>query len=260
MNHLQRSERLTLVGAGPGDPDLITLKGIKALRNADIVLYDALVSKELLAYVQPHVPKVYVGKRAGLPSVPQAEINQLIVSYAHKYGHVVRLKGGDPFVFARGYEEVAYAETHGVQVNLVPGISSIASVPGLQGIPLTRRGMNESFWVITGTLADGSLSQDIERAAQTNATVVILMGRRKLAQIVDCFQQYQRHQLPVAVIQAGSTPKEKIALGTIQTIEAAVAQQGIGRPALIVIGEVVRLHQNFAAATHLSLNAEEVAA
>ena len=151
---------LTLVGAGPGDPELITLKGVKALQQADVVLYDALVSTELLSYAPAHAQLVYVGKRRGRCEFAQSDLNQLIVDYALTYGHVVRLKGGDSFVFGRGYEEIGFAQEFGIQTSVIPGISSSISVPALAGIPLTCRGVSESFWVLTGTTKNHSLSND----------------------------------------------------------------------------------------------------
>ena len=152
---------LTLVGAGPGDPELFTLKGVKALSTADVVLYDALVNKDLLDYAPAKAQKVFVGKRAGKHSLKQEEINELIVEYAFNYGHVVRLKGGDPFVFGRGHEEIAYAAAFGIDSSVVPGISSSIAVPEMQKIPVTARGYSESFWVVTGTTKEGELSKDI---------------------------------------------------------------------------------------------------
>ena len=172
--------KLTLVGAGPGDPDLITVKGMKAIASADVILYDALVDKDLLNYAKTDAIKIFVGKRGGKRSIKQEQINLLIVKYAYQYGSVVRLKGGDPFVFGRGHEELEYAENFGILTEIIPGITSAISVPALQGIPVTRRGISESFWVITGSTKEGRLSKDIELAAQSTATIVVLMGMNKL--------------------------------------------------------------------------------
>src|SRR5690349_2015813 len=147
--------KLTLVGAGPGDPDLISVKGIRVLQSADVVLYDALVNEELLHYVPEEAPRIYVGKRLGQHEFTQTKINELIVVMANLHGHVVRLKGGDPFVFGRGQEEIAFARQHGLETAIVPGISSSIAVPELQGIPITSRGISESFWVLTGTTKTG---------------------------------------------------------------------------------------------------------
>jgi uroporphyrin-III C-methyltransferase len=179
--------RITLVGAGPGDADLITIKGIKALKTADVVLYDALVNDELLDLAPAHAIKVYVGKRSGDQTHSQASINQLMVDYAFNYGHVVRLKGGDPFVFGRGFEEIEFAAQHNIQAQVIPGISSSIGVPELQQIPVTHRGLSESFWVVTGTTANGKISADLIDAAKSRATVVVLMGIHKLADITEVF-------------------------------------------------------------------------
>src|SRR5262249_35088791 len=152
---------LTLVGAGPGDPELITLKGLNALKSADVILYDALIHPALLDNAKQDAIKINVGKRAGNHGCDQDEINRLIVFYASKHGHVVRLKGGDPFVFGRGYEEIEYAEKSGISTSVIPGLSSSTSLTGLQKIPLTHRGLTESFYVLTGTTSSHQLSKDI---------------------------------------------------------------------------------------------------
>lgn len=232
--------RLTLVGAGPGDPDLITIKGARALAEADVVLYDALVNRKLLSYVSKNAVKIFVGKRKGYMAYSQTEINQLIVSNAFEYGHVVRLKGGDPFVFGRGAEEIEYAESFGIESTVVPGISSSVAVPANQGIALTKRGVTESFWVITGTTSERKLSKDIFNAAKSSATVVVLMGMSKLDEIVKIFKAQGKEAMPVAIIQNGTTAKEKTGIGTIENIEKVVLDKGLGSPAVIVIGEVVK--------------------
>ncbi|MGK6352765.1 uroporphyrinogen-III C-methyltransferase [Parapedobacter sp. DT-150] len=242
--------KITLVGAGPGDADLISLKGLKALSTADVVLYDALVNDALLEYAREDSLRVFVGKRAGHHAHSQQEINEMAVAYARSHGHVVRLKGGDPFIFGRGGEELEYAAEHGIPTAVVPGISSSTALAGLQGIPLTYRGVSESFWVITGSTTTGMVSKDIHAAAKTDATVVVLMGLNKLAEIVRIYQQEGRGKLPIAVIQNGSLTNEKLALGTIDTIVSVAGEQHIGAPAVIVIGEVVAKHEHFAMFHH----------
>jgi uroporphyrin-III C-methyltransferase len=237
----QINPKLTLVGAGPGDAELITLKGIKALRAADVILYDALVNKELLEYAAD-VPAIFVGKRAGNHELPQDAINELIVQSALTYGHVVRLKGGDPFVFGRGHEEIEYAQSFGIETAVVPGISSSIAVPEGQHIPLTRRGVSESFWVLTGTTRAGELSADLHLAAQSNATAIILMGVHKAGRDHGVVPGQGRGTLPVAVIQNGSLPTERVVVAEVDTIVDVVRSENIGSPAVIVIGEVVRTH------------------
>ncbi|WP_299431789.1 uroporphyrinogen-III C-methyltransferase [uncultured Aquimarina sp.] len=230
--------KLTVVGAGPGDPDLITLKAIKTLESADVVLYDALINESLLEYA-PNAEKIFVGKRKGCYAYQQEQINELIVSRAKSHGHVVRLKGGDPFIFGRGAEEIDYVQEFGVETNMVPGISSSLAVPAYQGIPLTKRGLSESFWVITGTTKSHKLSQDVRLAAKSNATVVILMGMSKLNEIVSIFAAENKQDVPVAIIQNGTTENEKFGFGSVQTIEQVVLEKKLSSPAIIVIGEVV---------------------
>lgn len=235
--------KLTVVGAGPGDVDLITLKGVKTLQNADVVLYDALVSNELLEYA-PKAEKIFVGKRKGCYSYQQAQINDLIVERATLGLHVVRLKGGDPFVFGRGAEEMEHAAAFGVEVDVVPGISSSLSVPASQNIPVTKRGAAESFWVITGTTKEHKLSNDVALAAKSNATVVILMGMSKLGEIMQLFKKEGKEDTPVAIIQNGTTEHEKIGFGTVASIENKAREQQLSNPAIIIIGEVVHHRRN----------------
>lgn len=236
---------VTLVGAGPGDAELITLKGIKAIASADVILYDALVNEELLAYAKKSCTKIYVGKRAERPSTSQDYINKLMVDYALTHGHVVRLKGGDPFVFGRGGEELDYVRKFNIPTAVVPGISSSIGLTGLRQIPLTYRGISESFWVITGSTADGKLSEDLYQAVKTNATVVVLMGYSKLQKIIELYEINGRGDLPIALIQNGSLPNEKVVVGTMNTILEQVQQHMLGVPAIIVIGEVVAKHKEF---------------
>lgn len=235
-----KEPRLTLVGAGPGDPELITLKGINALKQADIVLFDALVSQEILDLIPEGIPSLSVGKRAGAHSYKQEEINELIVEMAYLYGHVVRLKGGDPFVFGRGAEEIEFAEAHGIQTAVVPGITSAIAVPASLHIPVTARGVSESFWVVTGTTQDGAISGDVALAAQAKATVVILMGVNRLEEIMERFKTHGKADIPAAVIQHGTMPHQKSVSGTVATIGELARIENIGSPAIIVVGEVVR--------------------
>ncbi|ALU74773.1 MULTISPECIES: uroporphyrinogen-III C-methyltransferase [Tenacibaculum] len=232
--------KLTVIGAGPGDVDLITLKAIKVLKIADVVLYDALVNDELLSYINPKAEVIFVGKRRGCYRYQQEQINELIVARAKSQGHVVRLKGGDPFIFGRGAEEMEYAAKFDVAVAVVPGISSSLAVAASQNIPLTKRGYAESFWVITGTTKEHKLSSDIALASKSNATVVILMGMGKLSEIVSLFKQENKQDLPVAIIQNGTTSEEKIGIGTVDTIEQIVLENQLENPAIIVLGEVVK--------------------
>lgn len=243
------SPLLSLVGAGPGDPELITLKAIKAIQSADVILYDALANTDLLDYAAPHAIKKFVGKRFGCHALSQKEINRLIIEYAFSHGHVVRLKGGDPFVFGRAQEEIEAARDAGIEVNIIPGISSAIAVPALQMIPLTCRSVNESFWVTTGTTQSGEISKDIQLAAQSSATVVILMAMSKLEAIMDIFIKYGKTNTPVAIIQNGTTNDEKYIIGSVNDICFRASFAGLSNPAVIVVGEVVRMHPSLLKST-----------
>lgn len=235
--------KLTLVGAGPGDPELITLKGVRALQNARVVLYDALVHPDLLHHAPASAERVFVGKQPwSRCEFSQHHINELIVQYAHSHGHVVRLKGGDPFVFGRGFEELVFAQRHHIETTVVPGLSSSYAVPTLAGIPLTSRGLSDSFWVLTGTTKDHQLSADIRLAVHTRATLVILMGMKHLPAIAQLLTEAGKDTIPVGVVQRGSWENEKIALAPACNIVSAVDQQNLSHPALIIIGDVVTLH------------------
>ncbi len=233
------SPKLSVVGAGPGDPELITIKALNALKSAKVVLYDALINRELLEYA-PDAEHIFVGKRKDKHRYSQDEINELIVKYAVERGHVVRLKGGDPFIFGRGSEEINYAKARGLETAVVSGITSGIAVPANVGIPLTQRGVSESFWVITGTTSAKKLSRDVDLAAQSTATVVILMGMGKLPEIVEVFSKNGKKETPVGIIQNGTTANEKSGFGTIKNIEQVVSEKKLTAPAIIVIGEVVR--------------------
>ncbi|WP_113635683.1 uroporphyrinogen-III C-methyltransferase [Nubsella zeaxanthinifaciens] len=248
LSKIEKSEiepKITLVGAGPGDPDLLTLKGVKALAAADVVLYDALVNEALLNYAPEKAIKVYVGKSSDDESFSQQLVNKLMIDYALNYGHVVRLKSGDPFVFARGYEEVHVAESYNIPTEIVPGVSSALGVPGLQKIPMVYGDMSESFWVVTGTNAKGEISPDLYVAAKSNATIVVLMGIEKIKEIASIFKLEGKANLPVAVIENGSSAKENVVVGIVDTIEELIEEKKLSSPALLVFGNVVSLHPQF---------------
>jgi uroporphyrin-III C-methyltransferase len=234
-----RKGKVTFVGAGPGDPELITIKGFKAIQYADVILYDALVSTELLQHSVEGCKHVYVGKRKGKKEFSQDEINSLLVFYAQRFKSVVRLKGGDPYVFGRGHEELLFVMKHGISGEVIPGVSSAIAAPSAAGIPLTKRGVNESFWVITGTLASGEMSNDIELAARSSATVVILMGVTHLAQISALFCESRSSEEPIAIIQHATTVDEKIITGSVSNIVNRAVASEISSPAVLVIGKVV---------------------
>lgn len=241
-----REPKITLVGAGPGDPELISLKGVKAINAADVVLYDAQVNEALLNHAPEKAIKIFVGNKSDDESFSQDAVNKLMIDYALNYGHVVRLKSGDPFVFAKGFEEVDYAESYSIETEIIPGISSALGVPGLHKIPMTYNNLSESFWVLSGTNASGELSPDLKVAAKSKATVVVLMGVERIRDIVAIFQNEGKNRLPVAVIENGSSINEHIKVGVVDTIAELIEDNKIASPALLVFGDVVSLHPSFA--------------
>jgi uroporphyrin-III C-methyltransferase len=244
--------RLTVVGAGIGDPELITLKAVRALQSAGAVLYDALVNETLLDYAPAGAAKVFVGKRKGARSFTQEEINERIVAYAHCCGHVVRLKGGDPFVFGRGLEEMEYAQHHEIPVSYIPGVSSAIAGAGAAGIAVTSRGASRGFWVITATTDTGDLNPEIHTAVTTDATLVVLMGLTKIDEIAEAYRQAGKPGIPVAVIQNATLPGQREVVGTAEDIADKVRAAGLGSPAVIIVGEVVRHRITSGALQHIS--------
>ena len=231
---------LFVVGAGPGDPELLTLKAYKVLQTAAVVLYDNLANQELLALAPTACECIYVGKKPYGEYTPQETIHALILEKAYHHGRVVRLKGGDPFIFGRGFEEMLFARAHGIAAHYVPGISSMQAV-GFEDIPLTHRVVSEGIWILTGTKKDGTLSADLRLAMQSNSTVVIYMGLKKAAEIAATYVQMGRGATPAAVVQHASLPQRKVAIGRVQDLPDLVAAQGITYPAIIFIGDVVAL-------------------
>lgn len=232
--------KLTLVGAGPGAYDLITIRGLKALKEADVILYDALVNEEFLNEASPKTIKVFVGKRGGKTSWNQTKINQLIVSYAAVHRNVVRLKGGDPFIFGRGLEELEFAAKHGILVDVVPGISSATGLTALNKISLTQRDVADGFWVMTASKKGHIFNRDIELAARSNSTVVILMGVNKIHQIQEAFEQAGKIDTPALMIQNGSLVNEKLIFSKVSEMQRKAKINCLNAPAIIVIGETVK--------------------
>lgn len=230
--------KLILVGAGPGDPELITLKGVRALESAEVLLYDALANEVFLEYAPSTCTKIFVGKKPNVHRTQQVEINELIVKYLLEGKDVVRLKGGDPYVFGRGHEEELMAVSCGAETEVIPGVSSFYAVPAVNHLPLTRRGISESFWVLTGTTKDLTIAQDLKMAAQSNATVVILMGMNNLESICEVFKKAGRPDGLVTIIQNGTLESQKTVHGTISTIVDEVEKNQVSNPAIIVVGDV----------------------
>ncbi len=232
-----------LAGAGPGDPGLITVKSLEALRTCDAVVYDSLASQELLKEVPLGCEKIYVGKRAGHHSMKQEEINRLLAEQAGLGRKVVRLKGGDPFVFGRGGEEVAELQKEGIPFEVIPGVTSAVAALASAGIPITHRGMSRSFHVMTGHTRENGVPEDLEQFGRLSGTLVFLMGLNHLEEICDCLiRQGREKNTPAAVIQSGTLPDQKTVRGTLGDIKEKCREAGIGSPAIIVVGEVAGLH------------------
>lgn len=238
--------KVWLVGAGPGDPGLITVAGLDALRQADVVVYDRLVSPLLLSHARPDAELVFVGKEGGGESVSQEEIERLLVARAREGKRVVRLKGGDPFVFGRGGEECLALTEAGIPFEVVPGVTSAIAVPAYAGIPVTHRGLSSSLAVVTGheDPAKGDSALRWDRLATATDTLVVLMGTRTLPRLVEELLAHGRSpETPVAVIRWGTTPEQATVTGTLADIVARVEAAGLRPPTVVVVGEVVRLRE-----------------
>jgi uroporphyrin-III C-methyltransferase len=235
--------KVFLVGAGPGDPKLLTLKAVEVLREADVVVYDRLVSKEILEFAPEDAEKIYVGKSSDKHELSQEKINELLVNKALDGKKVVRLKGGDPFVFGRGGEEAEALADSKIVFEVVPGVTSAVAAPAYAGIPLTHRDYASSVAVVTGhQAADAESPIDWGRLAGSVDTIVVLMGVGSLESTVNALiEGGLSPNLPVAVIEWGTTEKQRILLGTLCTIAEEVREKNVIPPAVIVIGEVVNL-------------------
>ncbi|MGV8892126.1 MAG: uroporphyrinogen-III C-methyltransferase [Burkholderiaceae bacterium] len=233
-----------LVGAGPGDPDLLTLRAVKLLAQADVVVYDNLVSQDVVNFARDGAQRIYVGKEKSRHTMPQEEINKLLVTLAKEGKKVVRLKGGDPFIFGRGGEELEVLVEHAIPFEVVPGITAANGVSCYAGIPLTHRDYAQSCLFATGHLKDGSLDLDWQSLTRKNQTVVIYMGLGALAEIA---QQLIAHgmpaSMPAAIIEKGTTSNQKVFTGTLETLPDLVRTLGLKSPCLIIIGQVVTLHK-----------------
>ncbi len=231
-----------LVGAGPGDPELLTVKAQRLLQEADVIVYDRLIAPEILNLIPSGTSRIYVGKASGHHSLPQPEINELLVSLARKGRNVVRLKGGDPFVFGRGSEEAQYLARHGVRFEVVPGITSAAACSAYAGIPLSHRGLARSVRFVTGHCrADQPLELDWQGLADPQTTLVIYMGLANLAQIQSgLLTAGLPADTPAAFVENGTTPQQRRVLTTVGTLLEAQQAHDIQAPALVIIGEVVR--------------------
>ena len=239
--------RVYLVGAGPGDPELLTLRAMRLLQQAHVVVYDHLVSNAVLDFVAPAAERIYAGKRRNEHTMRQENINALLVKLALEGKQVVRLKGGDPFIFGRGGEELETLAKHGIAFEVVPGVTAASGVASYAGIPLTHRDYAQSCIFVTGHLKDGTADLDWPSLVRLHQTVVIYMGLGGLGEI--CHQMMVHGaapELPIAVVQDGSIATQKVITGTLSNIPERVAQAGLESPCLTIIGEVVKLHDALA--------------
>jgi uroporphyrinogen III methyltransferase / synthase len=242
-----RSGKVYLVGAGPGDPGLITVKGLKLLQQADVVIYDRLVDESILNETRSEAEKIYVGKASSHHTLEQEMINRLLIQKAREGKVVVRLKGGDPFVLGRGGEEAEALAEHGIPFEVVPGVSSAVAVPAYAGIPVTHRGIASSFTVVTGHKAyeKGESNIEWDKLSAGADTLVILMGIGNLVNLVDqLIKNDKPSSTPVAVITHGTTGRQRCVTGTLQDIVAKVKSENLQPPSIVVVGDVVRLRKH----------------
>jgi uroporphyrin-III C-methyltransferase len=237
--------KVYLVGSGPGDPDLLTVKAKRLIETAEVILYDQLPGPEILAMMPENAEKINVGKQAGHHTLPQEEINKLLVQKAKEGKTVVRLKGGDPYVFGRGGEEAAELRRAGIEVEVVPGITSAIAAPAYAGIPVTHRDHASMLTIITGhedpTKEDTALNWKL--LAQFEGTLVILMGVKMLEHnISELLKHGKNPNTPVAIIERGTRADQRTTVGTLNTIVKIAKQQDVKAPAIIVIGDVVKLY------------------
>lgn len=232
-----------LVGAGPGDPELLTLKAVRLLEQADVIVYDNLVSSGVLDFASPGAQRIFAGKRRNEHTMRQEQINGLLVQLAREGKQVVRLKGGDPFVFGRGGEEMQELAAHGVDFEVIPGVTAACGVASYAGIPLTHRDHAQGCLFVTGHLKDGSADLDWEALVRPHQTVVIYMGLNALP---DICRQLMAHGAPatrpIAAVQHGTLSTQQVLTGTLSDLPAKVAGSGFTSPSLLIVGDVVRLH------------------
>jgi len=233
-----------LVGAGPGDPELLTLRALKLAQRAEVVLYDNLVSRGVLDLIPPGVKRIYVGKRRAEHTMRQEEINALLVRYAREGKRVLRLKGGDPFMFGRGGEEIDTLAAEGIAFEVVPGITAALGVAAFAGIPLTHRDYAQACLFVTGHLKDGSMDLDWPALARPRQTVVVYMGLLCLPVLcTKLIEHGQSPDLPAAVIQQGTAPTQRVVAGTLATLPRLAEEAALHGPTLIIVGDVVRLRE-----------------
>ena len=240
----KHSGEVFLVGAGPGDPELLTLRALHLIQKADVCIYDNLVSKEILELVRRDAHMIYAGKLRNNHTIEQKEINQLLVNYAKKGLRVLRLKGGDPFMFGRGGEEISELMTQKIKFQVVPGITAASGVSAYAGIPLTHRDYSQSCIFITGHEKNGKLNINWSNLIHENQTIVIYMGLNSLPIIVqNLIDSGMRKNMPIALVQEGTTEKQKVMVSTISRVISKTLKSNIQSPVIIIIGEVVKLRK-----------------
>jgi len=236
--------RVALIGAGPGAPDLLTFKAVRLMQEADVVLYDRLVSDEILNLSRRDADRIYVGKKRSDHAVPQNQINQLLVDLAKEGKNVVRLKGGDPYIFGRGGEEIELLAENGVSFQIVPGVTAASGCATYAGIPLTHRDHAQSCMFVTGHLKDGTVNLNWKLLATPNQTVVIYMGLVGLPTICSKLIEHGvSEDMPIALVQQGTTKNQKVFTGTLGTMEQVIKGEKVQAPTLIIVGSVVSLQQ-----------------
>ena len=228
--------KVSWVGTGPGDPEMISIKGIRTIKQANAILYDRWIPLELLEYAQPFCKTVQLDTSNDVRS---SEVKELLVYHASRFSNVVRLTSGDPNVYGRGYEEMEYVRRHGFCVENIPGITSATAAPAAAGIPLTLRGVNESFCVINGTDASGEIAEDVDLVARSSSTIIILMGASRLKEIARVIASLRGAAEPMAVISNATTPEQTVVTGIASDITERAQSAAIVGPAVIVAGKVV---------------------
>jgi uroporphyrin-III C-methyltransferase/precorrin-2 dehydrogenase/sirohydrochlorin ferrochelatase len=236
-----------LVGGGPGDPDLLTFRALRLMQQADVVLYDRLVAPEIVELVRKDAERIYVGKERDQHALPQEDINQLLVRLAKEGKRVLRLKGGDPFIFGRGGEEIESLSAEGIPFQVVPGITAAGGCASYAGIPLTHRDFAQSCIFVTGHLKDGTMNLNWNALIQPKQTIAVYMGTHGLE--VLCSELVKRglsENTPAAIVQQGTTQQQRVYIGTLKTLPEIPKQHDIKPPSMIIIGEVVKLHEKLA--------------